>query len=50
LNISDDAEEAKHFVGIGVAGLLNLLAAVLLSSAALPGAPKKIKINEPGQR
>ena len=40
MDISDDAEEAKHLVSIRVAGLLDLGAAALLSGAALPGAPK----------
>jgi hypothetical protein len=46
LNISDNTKETKQRVGIRVAGLLDLLAAVLFSGAALPGAPK----NEPSQR
>jgi hypothetical protein len=35
LNIGDDAEETKQFVGIGVAGFRDSLAAVLLSGFAL---------------
>jgi len=40
LNISDDVQETKQFVDIGVTGLLDMLAATLLRGFALPAAVK----------